>query len=185
MKRKSRLLAIAIPVMILLLSGVIYEYGILNIYDEVAAMREMQMFKIRTLQKYTDAIAQKANLEKKIIALRESRKNEDTKIITAQTPAIAAANLQNTIKGIIVSRGATINSDRVEKPEELGMFKVINIVTDVLFPDIKTLTDTLYAIETQIPYLVVKELDVRVRNYTAPKELIVKLKVAAITGDNK
>jgi len=38
------------------------------------------------------------------------------------------------------------------------------------------------AIETQIPYLVVKEVDVRVRNYNNPRELIVKLKVAALAG---
>jgi len=102
--------------------------------------------------------------------------------MAAQTPAIAAANLQDSIKGIIAGRGGTINSERVEKPEAMEKFKVTNVVLDVAFPDVRALSDTLFAIETQTPYLVVKELDVRVRNYTDPKELIVKLEISALTG---
>jgi hypothetical protein len=70
----------------------------------------------------------------------------------------------------------------VEKNEELETFKVTNVVLDVIFPDVKALSDTLFAIETQTPYLVVRELDVRVRNYSNPKDLVVKLKIAALTG---
>lgn len=182
MKRKSKLLIISIPLIIILAADVIYEYGITNIREEVSSIKALKMSKIRTLRKYTEAIAQKSALEKQIMALKDVRKSDDTKIIAAQTPAIAAANLQNSIKGIIAGRGGTINSERVEKSEELGKFKVTNVVLDVIFPDVRGLSDTLYAIETQTPYLVVKELDVRVRNYTDPKDLIVKLKIAALTG---
>ena len=182
MKRKSKLLIVSIPLIIILAAGVIYEYGISNIREEVSAVNDLKMSKIKTLRKYTEAIAQKSNLEKQILALKDTRKSEDAKIITAQTPAIAVADLQNSVKGIIAGRGGTINSERVEKPEESGKFKVINVVVDVIFPDVRALSDTLFAIETQTPYLVVKELDVRVRNYTDPKDLIVKLKIAALTG---
>ena len=182
MKRKSKLLIISIPLIMILTAGVIYEYGISNIREEVNSVNDLKASKIKTLQKYKDAIAQKNNLEKQILALKETRKSEDAKIIAAQTSAIAAADLQTSVKGIITGRGGTINSDRVEKPEELGKFKVINVVLDVIFPDTKALSDTIFAIETQTPYLVVKELDVRVRNYSDPKDLIVKLKVAALTG---
>jgi hypothetical protein len=36
--------------------------------------------------------------------------------------------------------------------------------------------------ETQTPYLVVRELDARVRNYTQPRDLMIRLKVSGITG---
>jgi len=182
MIRKSKLLIISIPLMIILAAGVIYEYGIMGIREEVSSINDLKMSKIKTLRKYTEAIAQKSNLEKQITALKDKRKTEDAKIIAAQTPSIAAADLQNSVKEIITGRGGTINSERVEKPEELGRFKVANVVLDVIFPDIRALSDTLFAIETQTPYLVVKELDVRVRNYTDPKDLIVKIKIAALTG---
>lgn len=182
MKRKSKLLIISIPLIIILAADVIYEYGIMSIYEEITSIEDLKMSKTKTLRKYTEAIAQKPNLEKRILSLKDMRKSEDAKIFAAQTPAIAAANLQNSVKGIISGRGGTINSERVEKPEELGKFKVTNVVLDVIFPNVRVLSDALYAIETQMPYLVVKELDVRVKNYTDPKDLIVKLKIAALTS---
>ncbi|MGO9213780.1 MAG: type II secretion system protein GspM [Syntrophales bacterium] len=182
MKRRTKLLIIAIPFNVILLGAVIYQYGILNIRDEMSAVSDLQVTKMKTLQKYVDAIAQKASLERQLASLKEKRKNEDTKIIVAQTPASAAANLQNIVKGIITSRGGTVNSERVERPDDWGKFKVINIVVDVIFPDIRALSDTLFAIETQTPYLVVKELDTRVRNYADPKDLLVKMKVSGLTG---
>jgi Type II secretion system (T2SS), protein M subtype b len=181
-KRKTKLLIIAIPINVILLAAVIYQYGILNIREEMSSVEDLQVSKMKTLQKYVDAIAQKSNLEKQLISIKEKRKNEDTKIIVAQTPASAAANLQNLVKGIITGRGGTINSERVERPDDLGKFKAINVVVDAIFPDIRAVSDTLFAIETQTPYLVVKELDVRVRNYADPKDLLVKLKVSGLTG---
>jgi hypothetical protein len=148
----------------------------------VSSIKDLQASKIKTMRKYAEAITQKSNLEKQIISLKETRKNEDTKIIVAITPAIAAANLQNSVKGIITGRGGTINSERVEKPDDLGKFKVINVVLDVIFPDVRALSDALFSIETQTPYLVVKELDVRIINYAVPRDLSVKLKISALTG---
>jgi hypothetical protein len=182
MKRKSKLVIVSIPLIIILAVAVIYEYGIVNIGEEISSTRELQVSKIKSLKKITEAIAEKPNLEKQIMQLKDTRKSEDAKMIAAQTPAIAAATLQNSVEGIITGKGGTINSERVEKPEELGKFKVINVVLDVIFPDVRALSDTVYAIETQTPYLVIKEMDVRVRNYTDPKDLIVKLKIAALTG---
>lgn len=162
--------------------AVLYDYGVLNINDRLSAIQDLQRSKIKTLQKYTEAIAQKPALEKRLLTLAEARKLEETKLIVGQTPAIAAANLQNAVKDIILGRGGTINSERVEKSEDLGKFKVTHVVLDVVLPDVRAMSDILFKIETQTPYLVVKELDVRVRNYTDPKELVVKLNIAALTG---
>lgn len=182
MKRKSKFLIISIPLIIILAAGIIYEYGIMSIREEISSAKELKMFKIKTLQKYMEAIAQKPNLEKQILALKDTRKSEDIKIIAARTTAIAAASLQNSVKVIITGRSGTINSEKIEKSEELGKLKITSIVLDAVFPNIRALSDTLLAMETHTPYLVVRELDVRARNYTDPKDLIVKLKIAALTG---
>lgn len=182
MKRKSKLLHIAIPIMIVLAGLVLYEYGIANLYRRADELNEQQAIKMKTLEKYAALIAQKPLLEKQIIQLKQDRNNEETKMMAAQTIPIAAANLQNSVKGIITARGGVINTERVEKAEEEGKFKVISVTVDAVFPDIRILSDTLLAIETQTPYLVVKELDVRVRNFTNPRDLLVKLRVAALAG---
>jgi hypothetical protein len=95
---------------------------------------------------------------------------------------VAAATLQNTLKGMITARGGTISSERVEKPDTLGKFKVITISIDAVLPDAKVLSDVLLAIETQTPVMVIREMESRVRNYQSPRDLTVRLKVSGLTG---
>jgi len=97
MKRKARLLIIAIPFNIILLAVVVYQYGIVNIREEAGSVQELQASKMKTLARYVEAIAQKPNLEKQLAALKEKRKSEDAKIIVAQTPTVAAASLENSV----------------------------------------------------------------------------------------
>ena len=126
-------------------------------------------------------IADRPTLEKNLIALREARKMENAKIIEGQTAPLAAATLQNTVKEVITSRGGSIVSERVEKPENAGDFKMVTVTIDAILPDTRALGETLLAIETQTPYLVVRELDTRIRNFREPRDLTVKLKVSGLT----
>jgi hypothetical protein len=180
MMQKSKLLIISIPVIVILAGFLVYDYGIVNLYRQAEEMKDQHDTKMKTLKKYAALLAQKPSLENQIVELRQARKNEDGKMMAAQTIAIASANLQNTVKGIITGRNGVINSERVEKTEEKGKFKVISVTFDAVFPDIRALSDTLLTIETQVPYLIVREVDMRVRNYNDPRDLIVKLKVAAL-----
>jgi hypothetical protein len=68
------------------------------------------------------------------------------------------------------------------KPENEGKFKVINVSLDIVVPDPAALRDILFFIETRTPFLVVREVDSRVRNLKEPRELVVKLDVAALYG---
>ena len=181
MEKRNRILVFAIPVMIILLGMIVYDYGYLKIRAEMSSMKEMEALKTKTLTRYVSLIAEKPRLDKKLATLKERRKAEDSKLIEGQTLSLSAATLQETVKGIITARGGTISSERVDKPEDLGNFKVITISIDSILPDVRVLSDILYAIETRTPYLVVKEADTRVRNFRDPRELMVKLKVSALT----
>jgi hypothetical protein len=182
MKSKSKLLIAAIPVIIVLAGLVAYQYGYRGIQNEMSFMKEQQASKTKMLGKYLTLIAEKPDLEKKLESLKEERKTDDSKIIEAQTLSIAAATLQETVKTLITGRGGSITSERVEKPDTLGNFKVINVSIDAIVPDTRVLSDLLYGIETRTPYLIIKEVDTRVRNFRDPKELMVKIRVSALTG---
>ena len=106
---------------------------------------------------------------------------DDSKLIEGQTLSLSAATLQENVKTIITGKGGTISSERVDKPEDLSGFKVITISIDSVLPDTRVLSDILYAIETRTPHFIVKEVDVRVRNFREPRELMVKLRVSALT----
>ncbi|MHB8108950.1 MAG: type II secretion system protein GspM [Syntrophorhabdaceae bacterium] len=182
MKGKSRLSSAALPVMIILAILVAYQYGYLAVRQEIVTLRERESARLGTLERYMNLIAERPSTEKRVEAMREARTTEASKIIEAQTMSIAAATLQNIVKDSVTGRGGSIASERVEKADDLGKLKVINVSVDVILPDTRALGDVLFTLETHIPYLVVKEVDTRVRNFRDPRELMVKLRVAALTG---
>lgn len=182
MEKRSRLFKFAIPLIIILFALVAYEYGYETVHSEMAALKEIQLAKTKTLERYMSIISEKPILENKLATLKEKRKADDSRIIDAQTPALAAATLVDTTKGIITGRGGLISSERVEKPDDLGKFKVVNVSLDITLPDTRALSDVVYNIETRTPYIIIKEIDARVRNFREPRELMIKLRAAALTG---
>jgi hypothetical protein len=182
MKKRNRTLIISIPLMVVLIGFVLYQYVYLRIEADVASIKESQAIKTKTLEKYISLIAEKPDIEKQIVLLKEERKADDLKLIEGETLSLASAALQDMVKDIVTRSGGTISSQRVGKPEELGKFKVITVSMDTILPDARALRDILYAIETQTPYLAVKDLDARIRNYKDPRDQVVKLDISALTS---
>lgn len=181
MKKRNKTFALTIPIMAVLLVVVVYQYGYLKMRGHVTAVREVETVKMRTLEKYINLIAEIPELEKRLSELNERKKIDNAKVIEAQTLSLSAASLQDTVKGVIAGRGGTITSERVEKPEDMGKFKIINVAIDAVMPDTRALTEVIYGVETRTPYLVIRELDARVRNFRNPRELMVKLRISALT----
>jgi len=182
MEQRNRLLKFAIPVIVVLFVLVAYQYGYERIRAEMSSVREMQAMKFRTLEKYITVVAERPLIEARLASSKEQRKADDAKIIEGQTYSLSANTLEDIVRGIITGRGGSISSERVEKPDDLGAFKVVNVSMDVVLPDTRALSDVIYSIETRTPYIVVRELDVRARNIREPRELTVKLRIAALTG---
>jgi hypothetical protein len=178
--KRSKLLYAAVPLVIVLACLLAYQRYV-AVRNDLAAVKEEQVLKEKMLKKYVAIIAERPDLEKKAAELKELRKANDTNIMEGQTLAIVAASLQDTVKTIVMSHGGTIASERAGKTEDRDAFKVINVTIDSILPDVRALSDILYAIETRTPYLIVKDLDVRIRNIRTPKELSVKLDIAALT----
>jgi hypothetical protein len=181
MKRNKTLL-ITVPLMGILIGLALYHYVYVRVQADVASIKEEQALKTDMLEKYITLISEKSPLEKTLVSLKETRRAEVSKLVEGQTLSLAAATLQDTVKEIITSRGGTISSERVGKPEDLGNFRIITVSIDSVLPDSRTLSDILFSIETRTPYLNATELDIRVRNFRKPKELMMKLSVSALTS---
>lgn len=180
MGKNNKLLFWLLPFVIILLGVAFYDYIYLAVQAELQSLDESNEVKKKTLEKYINTIAQKGALENRINASKESRKSEESKMVEGQTPSVAAANLQNMIKGIITGKGGTISSERVEKSEDLQRLKIITVTVDTVLPETKALHDILFLFETNPVTLLMRELDVRVRNMREPRELMVKFKVSAM-----
>lgn len=180
--KRNRTLLIGLPFMIVLIAFIGYQFGYLAIHSELVEIKEAQAMKVKSLEKYITLIAEKPDLEKELASLTEERKAANSKLIEGQTLSLAAATLQETLKGQITGHGGTISSERVGKPEDLDRFKIINVTADAVVPDTRALSDILFSIETRTPYLVVKELDTRVRDFRNARELMVKFDISALTA---
>lgn len=178
--RKSRILALSLPLLFFLVGLIFYEHVYVKVETDLKSLREERAMKTKTLRKYMALIAEQPQLEKTLVELRDLRKATDFKILEGRTPSLTAAALQEMVKGIVLGRGGTISSERVEKPEDSGTFKVVTISMDTVLPDIRAMSDILYSLETRMPFLTIRELDARVRNFKEPRELMVKLKVSAL-----
>jgi len=84
------------------------------------------------------------------------------------------------IKGIITGKGGTVSSERVEKTEDLHRLKIITVTVDTVLPETRALQDILLLFESNPVTLLMRELDVRVRNMREPRELMVKFKISAL-----
>ena len=189
MIQKSRNLIIVIPVMVILIGLVVYQYGYMRISTGLAEISEERDLKLDLLNKYTSLISERPRIEKELALLREERQADNAKLIDASSLSIASATLQKVVKEIILGSGGTIKSQRINKMEDLGSFKVITVSIDTEIPDAGVLGDILYSIETSTPYIVVKELDVRVRKARARRgkkagqdKLTIKLDLSALSA---
>jgi hypothetical protein len=118
--KKNRTLLIAVPLALLLIGLVIYQYGYLGIQETVSANKEEEDLKVRTLQKYLSFIAEEPDLQRELKNKKEQRTAEKAELIAGDTTSLAAASLQEMVKGIITSRGGVISSERVGKEEEIA-----------------------------------------------------------------
>ncbi len=172
----------AVPLIGLLMVLLLYQYGYERVASEMASVRELEKAKTKTLEKYMAAISEKPILEKRLSILKERRKADESKFIGAETVTLSAAALSDAVKGLITAAGGSVSSERVDKAENLGRFKVVNVGMDATLPDVRSLTTLVYGIETRVPYIVVKEMDVRVTDFREPRQLMVRLRVAALAG---
>lgn len=116
--KKNKGLWIGIPLAVLLAAAVIYQYGYLHIRDELNRLREEEEGKTRTLEKYLAVIAERPFLEKKRETLEEWGKTERSNLVSGETYSLAAAALQEMVKGIITGRNGVISSERMGKEED-------------------------------------------------------------------
>jgi hypothetical protein len=179
--KKNNTLKLTIPIAIVFIILAVYQYGYLNLKAEIDLIKEKQAMGIKTFSKYMQTIADKPELEKRLAALKEKRKEQTPKLIEGQTIAVASSSLMDMVKNIISAKGGTIHGQRIDKPEDAGKFKTISVNIGSTIPDTRALNDILYAIKTNVPYLAIKELDVRVQNFRDPRQLMLNITISALT----
>jgi len=178
---KNKRLFIGIIIVIILTIMVAYQYGYLSIKESIGLIKEEKEMKLKKLLKYKKILQNSKELENELIKLNKILKDEEVKLIPGKTYALACAKLQDNIKKLIKEGGGSVRSERMEKTSDYEGYKVITVSVDAEVSNIEALSNILYSIEASTPYMVIKELNIRVRNYRRPDRLIVRLKVAGLS----
>lgn len=180
--KRSKILIYAIPIIIILIGLLIYQYGYLKVRADLSSMKEEEAIRMEKLKRYAQLISERPIFEERLSELKRQRTEDDVKLIEAQTVALAGASLQNIVKEIFTRNGGIVASERVENIEEKDKFRIVSVTLNGSVTDTNSLKDIIYAIETNTPHLVLKNLDVRVKNFRKPTgELTVNLTVSALT----
>lgn len=179
--KNSKALIIMIPLAVLLLGLVTYQYGYLKIQADITSLKEEADMKTKILEKYINLISRIPGLERQLTSQSQMREFHKTKLLTGETDSIAAAALQDLVKGIVTGKGGKISREQIGQPADMGKFEIVNISLDVSMPDVRALSDAIYSIEANnTPALFINDMDMRIKDLKEPRELIIKLNVSAM-----
>ncbi len=149
---------------------VVYEYGYTPLaerYDELG--EEIHAGQLRQ-GKSRLKIEQKPLLENKVNQLNDRLKNFDQSLLPNQKPALAAASLQKIVKTIISRNRATVTSEKIQQPVDVGRYSRIPVQVSLRCL-VSELENILYQIENYQIGLTVTEMTVRVMNPRDPSEV--------------
>lgn len=180
--KKAKTLLLTIPLAIVLLGLFVYQYGYLEIQRKASSIADEQDMKLKILNKYIIRISEIPQLDEKITLLKDSRLLYEGELIPGETAAIASASLLEIVKGVVSGRGGVILSEQMGQLVESDNFMVVSINVQASVPDVGALSDILFSLETQSPSLFINDIDVSIRDYRNPRELLMKLQISGMTN---
>ncbi len=146
---------------ILLLIGAVYRFypdirGSFSFESEIALKR-------KHLAKYQQMMQERETLEAGIADLEEQLKMVETGLLSGETPAIAAVDIQNALTEIAGQNEIEIRSMQVMKPAGQNDAPYLSVPVQISFEtNASGLKNVLYGIETSPKTLRVSDLRIRV-----------------------
>lgn len=167
--RKNRNKIALFSILVLLLVAV---YGAFPFVQDFQNAGDRIVIKEKQLRKYRQRVAEGKTLEKKIDSRKQVLEEIETGLLKAETPSLAAVDIQNTLHSIANASGAEITTLRVLDPAKAGHTAYVGIPVQItLRTDIQGLKTTLHKIENAEKYLTVDELRIRVSRSNRAKRL--------------
>lgn len=158
---------------ILLLAGAIYRF-----YPDLTAMisgDDALISTSRRIAKYRQRVQEKGRLQERLAALNRTVARTEARLLTGDTPALAAVDIQNTVNGIAERSEAAVRSIRVLPPrraddEEDIFYRTISVEVN-LEASIRQVKEMLYRLETADKLLRIDDLRIRLSNQRQPEKL--------------
>jgi Tfp pilus assembly protein PilO len=171
-RRKYLLAAVAGLLAIALLSQFFPGLRVGETSDEIAV-------KQRKLAKYHEALREKKDLEARLTALNRTLDRLESRLLTGDTPALAAVDIQNLLNGIASRSAIDIRTMRVLKPNDEDQNKYIVIPVEFsITSTVRQLKEVLYRIESSPKYLTINNIRISAPKLQQPEQIQSTLTVA-------
>lgn len=152
---RNRRLALALLALAMALGGVVLGYPIALLLGGAAEEIDDLAFRAQRMRRVAaSAPAWRQRAE----AIRQ-QVSEAEQFLDGNTPALAAASLQASLKDMIGTAGGTVASSQATPPKEEQGFTRVGVRT-VLTGSMETLRDLLHVVESARPFLLVGSLNI-------------------------
>lgn len=169
---------------ILLLLGAVYRF-----YPDTEMFQPMGgdiALKERKIIKYRQMVQERNKLNAELISLNRALERAESGLLTGETPALAAVDIQNILNDIANRAQVQVQAMRVltpeesdkESPEKALYLKIPVQIT--LISGTRQLKEVLYQIETSLKFLKISEMRVRVNNLRDAEKIYSTLTVEGI-----
>jgi len=174
---------------ILIMGGIVgllvFVFGIIYpiIAGNMKTSKEIEEKK-RRIETYSSIAEKKGSIKARLEYLKSKRAAFDQKLLSGDTPAVAAAELQTILNDMASEHELTINSQRIINPKERGLLLEVpvQILTQCTITKLKEL---LFQIESYPKFLSVSDLNIRVYRIRDPKDIEARIDVSGFILNSK
>ena len=148
-------------VLLLLLVGAVVAYGVMPVVASFRTTEESLVHTEDLLTRFGQSAATRDAYRTQIKALSEGQTGSGL-YVPGDTPALAAADLQERIRAAVNKSGGEIKSTQILNSQRQGDFQRVGLRIALSMP-MEPLLDLLYSLEAGHPYLFVDNLEIAAR----------------------
>ena len=153
-----------------------YLYGYEPLHNRIVRDQELIPALERSLTKARQLIAQRGALAQELHNLSTTIEEAKAKLLPGSTPALAASELQNRVKGLSNELGVEVRSERVLPTVERG--ELVEVPVEItVSTGVRELTGLLYRLQVE-NLLTLSDVKVRVVSVGQPRELLTTLTIS-------
>jgi Tfp pilus assembly protein PilO len=175
--RSRRERVIVLTTIVVVIVFLVMEFIIFPFIESQQRIQEQIPVKLKQLEKYRQFVAGKEQAEQHLKRVRQTAGECMDMLLVGNTPALAAANLQEILKRLAAKNKIKIHSEKVLDPKSLEFFEQVPVQIDFT-SSITNLTSFIYAIETYKKVLTITDLNIRVTNRRSPRDVRATIVVA-------
>ena len=172
LSRRERMIGLGGGVITILVGG--WMFVVQPALERAQAAAELVPARLQVLAKRQELVSRKDAIAATLAATNERLDRLSERFLASVTPAVAASELQKTVKDIAVEAGTEVRSERILPPVERAELLEIPIEVTVS-GEVRQLLDLLARLEATPKLLSVQDLKLRVVNVAQPREILATL----------